>query len=210
MAEIKIDASSITPNSHKYHQAQREREKLDPVVKKDRIVSTKKPLSQKFSETFMLSDKNEIRNYILFEKIIPGLKDFLMDLMSTIFYGSSYENRRGSGSSRTDYRSMYDKPKRGREREDLTRRTSSRRDDRLDYRNIVLLNRDETEEVIINLRRRIEKYGSVSIAELFDLIGEPARQNDENWGWKNERDIGLRRVAKGFLIDVAEAEYLGD
>lgn len=209
MAEVKIDSSTIKPNSHKYRDTQaekRKREKLSPVVKNGGVVSTKKPLRQKFTETFMSEDMGDIKNYILMDLIIPGIKNVALDILETAFFGTKSQRRFGN-DSRTDYRSKYDSKKQGRERYERDDRRS-RRDDRLDYRNIVLLNRSDAESVIDQLHRRIDKYGAVSIAELFDLIDEPSNYNDNNWGWTDERDIGIRRVSRGYLIDVREAIYL--
>lgn len=216
MAEFKIDADSIKPNSHKYHESQaqkEERDKLEPVVKKDGIVSTKKPLSRKFADTFLKEDTDDIKSYILFEVIIPGIKNTVLDILEMAFFGTVSGKKRGGkkDDDREDYRSYYGRSN-SFKREDRRDRdkSRSRRDDKVDYRNIVLLNRDETEEVIDHLHKRIKKYGEVSIAELLDLIGEERiPPNDNNWGWRDERDIGIRRVSRGYLIDVAEAEYLG-
>lgn len=219
MAEVKIDANSIKPNSYKYRDEQmraaeqeKDRDKLAPIVKKDGIVSTKKPLAQKFAETFMSEDVNDIKSYILLDVIIPGIKNAVLKTIAMAFYGTDFGRnitRRSQNNDRTDYRSYYDKstPPRREDRRERDRDRRSR-DDRLDYRNIVLLNRDDTEEVIDQLHKRIEKYGAVSIGELFDLIDEPSNPNDNNWGWTDKRDIGLRRVSRGYLIDVSEAEYL--
>lgn len=219
MAELRFDTSSIKPNSHKYHDEQaakaasereEERDRLSPIVTKGGVVSTKKPLSQKFAETFITEDTSDIKNYILMDVIIPGIKNTVLDIVEMAFFGTVSGKGRQRSEKREDkrdYRSCYGGASRAQRRERESDRRS-RRDDKLDYRNIVLLNRDETEEVISQLHKRIRKYGSVSIAELFDLIDEPSNYNDNNWGWKDERDIGLRRVSRGYLIDVAEAEYL--
>lgn len=216
MAEVKIDASTIKPNSYKYKEQveqQEDREKLDPIVKKGGVVSTKKPLSQKFAETFLIGDGMDIKIYIIRDLVIPGVKNAVLDVIEMAFYGTVSGRRRSTGRRDvgTDYRSCYSSPSRREDRRERSdsRDRRSRRDDKLDYRNIILLNRDETEEVIRQLHKRIDKYGCVSIAELFDLIDEPiSNHNDNNWGWKDPRDIGIRRVSRGYLIDVSEAEYL--
>ena len=221
MAELSIDTNSIKPNSYKYKEEQakkssgknmEERDKLSPVVKKGGVVSTKKPLGQKFAEVFMSEDTEDIKSYILMDVIIPGIKNTVLDVMEMAFFGSisgSKKRGRSHKDDRTDYRSYYGSSSDFRRSERRDReRDRDRRGNDLDYRNIVLLNRDETEEVINQLHKRIEKYGAVSIAELFDLIDEPSNYNDNNWGWDDERDIRIRRVSRGYLIDVAKAKYL--
>lgn len=212
LAKIEIDTTSIEPNAHKYKnkQTDNDRDRLNPVVKKGGVVSTKKPLSKKFADTFMTEDTDDIKSYILLDVIIPGIKNTILDVIEMAFFGSSSgRGRSRSKNERTNYRSYYGGSSTRRERRDDRHRDGrAKRDDKVDYRNIVLLHRDETEEVIEQLHKRIRKYGEVSIAELFDLIDEQSNYNDNNWGWKDERDIRLRRVSHGFLIDVAEAIYL--
>ena len=50
MAETKIDISELKPNSHTYKR-ENGRAKLEPVIKKENVVSIKKPLSRKIAET---------------------------------------------------------------------------------------------------------------------------------------------------------------
>ena len=78
----------------------------------------------------------------------------------------------------------------------------------MDFRNIVLRQRDDAERLIEEMRRRIRNNDSASVADLLDLIDIPGRYTDNNWGWDDERDIGIRRVSSGYLIDVAEPKYL--
>lgn len=214
MGELKINEDSLKPNSHKYREEQiekasEERDRLPPIVKKDGVVSTKKPLGQKFVETFISDDTNSIKNYILMDVVIPGIKNAVLDVMEMAFFGTVSGKKRGRSErrdDRTDYRSSYYGNSSSRSRRD--RKERAHRDEKVDYRNIILSNREDAEEVIEQLHKRIKKHGAASIADLFDLIDEPSNYNDNNWGWTNPRDIGLRRVARGFLIDVTEPEWL--
>lgn len=215
MDELIFDKSSIKSNSHKSKSQSlsadenNERDRLSPVVKQGGIVTTKKPLYQKFADFFMPNDVDDIKDYIIMDIIIPGIKDTFLDIIEMSFYGTTDRKRksRSRNDDRTDYKSYYgnSSSKKDRRRD----RSRSRRDDKVDYRHIVLKYRDETEDVIEEMRRRIRKEGGASIADLLDLIGEQEiGYNDNNWGWTDENDIRLRRVSGGFLIDVCEAEYL--
>lgn len=221
MPNINIDA--LEPNSHKYkaEKAKSEsssnvvKEKISPVVKRDQIVSTKKPLKKRFAETFLSEDVGDVKDWLFKDVIIPGIMNSILDGLSMMFFGETYSRkdrpRRRERSERTDYRSRY----RGSsdDRRDLERRRRRRddeydSDDRVDFRNIVLRNREDAENVVEEMRERIRKYESASIADLLDLIDVAGRYTDNNWGWDDERDIGIRRISSGFLIDVAEPKYL--
>lgn len=220
-----VDINSLEPNSHKYkaekskneNMNQKSREKISPVVKRDQIVSTKKPLGKKFAETFMTEDAKDVKTWLFMDVIIPGVKNTILDILSMMFFGEidsrgrreRNRSRRERYDDRTDYRSYY----RG-SSSDYRRRSRDdgyyNSDDRVDFRNIVVRNRDDAERIINAMRDRIRNTdeGTVSIAELLDLIEAPSRYTDGNYGWDDERDIGIRRVSSGFLIDVAEPKYL--
>lgn len=216
-----IDIKSLEPNSHKYkaekakkEASQMDREKISPVVSRDQIVSTKKPLGKKFAETFMTEDATDVKTWLIMDVLIPGIKNTILDVLSVMFFGetgSRNNRRRRDRDDRVNYSSYYrgnSDQKRKHSRYGRDGQYDS--DDRVDFRNIVLRQRGDAEEIIENMRRRIRDNNSVSVAELLDLIDLPqqSRYTDNNWGWDDERDIGIRRVSSGYLIDVAEPKYL--
>lgn len=216
-----IDVNSLEPNSKKYKAekaanggtAQKSREKVSPVINRDQVVSTKKPLGKKFAETFMTEDTKDVKTWLIMDVLIPGVKNTILDILSMMFFGEvdsrSRRGRRRDRDDRVDYSSYY-RGSSDRKDRDSRRRRGDRyeSDDRVDFRNIVLRRRDDAEHVIEEMRRRIRNNDSASVAELLDLIDVPGRYTDNNWGWDDERDIGIRRVSSGYLIDVAEPKYL--
>lgn len=219
MSGVNID--DLKPNSHVYKEGlkqeerKEQKEKIQAVVNKAGVVSTKKPLSKKFAETFIEEDVKDVKSYIVLDVIIPGIKNTILDVLSMMFFKEPYD-RRGHRSSRDDryeysarykYKSNNDRLRRDRRDRDDERYEN---DDKVDYRNIVLRNRSDAEEVVDQMRKRIRKYDTASIADLFDLIDITGKYTDNNWGWDREEDIGIRRVSQGYLIDVAEAKLLDD
>lgn len=218
-----IDINSLPSNSHKSKSEAAantstpktvtqvaQKEKLAPAIKKDAVVSTKKPLGDKFKELFIPEDVKDVKSYVVMDVIIPGIKNTVLDVLEMMFFGEIRGRKKKSyydgGKERVSYNSYY--------RSDSSRgssRSRDRRDDRddkVDYRNIVLRNRGDAEEVVDRMHKRIKEFGAASVADLLDLIDVSGRYTDNNWGWTDERDIGVRRVSSGYLIDVSEAEYL--
>lgn len=226
MAEVNLDA--IEPNSRTYKEKKasmgekssldnngsekkKEKSKLKPVVKKGNVVNTKKPLGKRFASVFTEKDGKDIRNYIVFDWLIPGIKNGILDILSLMFFDEVRDRKRSRNRDRerTSYSSYY----RGESSRSSSRdrdRKRYRDDDKVDYRNIILEHRDDAEDVVDALHRRIEKSGAATVADLLDLIDETSRFTDNNWGWTRKKDIGIRRVSRGFLLDVEEAEYLED
>lgn len=197
-----------------------DKETLNSVVNKEDIIVQKTSLGTKFADAFISDAAKDIGNYILMDVIVPGIKDTIMNCMSMIFYGNASGRRRSysSYSDNTSYRAFYQSeydgygaPRRRERRDDRRKyRDEDYGRDRIDYRNIIIRDRSSAEEIVSRLRGRIEKYGEATKSDLFELIDVSSTSVDNNWGWTNPRDIGLRRVSTGYLIDVADAEYLED
>lgn len=225
MAEIQIDTSSLTPNSKAFKDAQAaapgndiskeagEKQKLQPVVTNG-VVTTKKSLGQKFREAFISDDARSVKSFIFEEVVVPTIKNTIIDVMEMVMFGSSSGRRRGvnrrDDRDRVSYSSYYSYggsrgSDRDRRRDDRDR---YREDEKVNYRSVVLRERRDAMQVVDELRERIHRYGSATIADLFDLIDVSSQYTDNNWGWTDERDIDYRRVANGYLIDVREAEHL--
>lgn len=189
---------------------------LVPVVSDDQVIVPKKSLGSKFADAFISDAAKDVKDYIIMDVIIPGIKDTIINCMEMIFFGNTSGRRGGARRSSVDntsyrafYQSDYDgygAPRKRREKRDRREDFS----DRIDYRNIVVRDRGSAEEIVSKLRGRIEKYGEATKADLYELIDVSSTYQDNNWGWTNPRDVGIRRVSSGYLIDVADAEYLED
>ena len=193
------------------------KDELVPVVNKDDVMLSKKPLSSKFADAFISDSAKDVKDYIVMDVIIPGIKDTIINCLEMIFFGSTTGRGRSSrvtrlNSENTSYRAFYqsdyDSYGAPRRRERRDRYRDDGYSDRIDYRNIVVRDRGSAEEIVSKLRGRIEKYGEATKSDLFELIDIPSSHVDNNWGWTDPRDIGIRRVASGYLIDVADAVYL--
>lgn len=217
MAEVKLE--DIKPNSFKSKEKKAravtmgdKHEHVAPVVGKGAVVATKKTLSQKFADTFIKEDVDDVKSWLIQDIIVPGVKDTILDILSMMFFGGGGSYRRGSRrrGEPVAYDSYYRSEYNGRSSSRRESRGSGRHSsgDKVDYRNIVLQRRDDAERVVEEMCRRIDEYHQVSIAEMLDLMEITGKYTDNNWGWTDPRDIGVRRVSNGYLIDVAEAELL--
>lgn len=183
---------------------------IKPIVKRDAVVTTEKGFFTKVKEAFISEDAKDIGDYIINDVIVPGIKDTVLSCIERAFGYSGErryrDSRRRDTRERVSYSSYYTS---SRDR-DERRNREERKEEKVDYRNVVLKNRDDAEEIADRMNSYIHDYDSVSVAMLFDLIDLPGKYTDNNWGWTHEGDIRVRRVRNGYLIDVPEAEYLGD
>lgn len=217
MAEINLE--DLEPNSKKYKEERRHADdeppkekppKLKSKVKKNDIVQTKKSLGQKFQETFVQEDIKTVRNYVVDEVVVPGFKNLILDCLSMFFFKEAYSGRRGrrDDDEYTSYSSYYSSGRKKKKRKKERDEDYDDDDRTVDYQNIVLKRKDAAQDIVDELRRRIKKYDRASVADLLDLIEVTGKYTDNNWGWTDPEDIGIRRVSNGFLIDVADAELL--
>lgn len=203
------DINKIQPNSHSYNKESRkkpEKEKIDPIVKGDKVHISKKSPVEKFVKKFLKQDVEDLKSYIINDVIRPRITDLLLDTIEAALTGGS---RRSRGRGYTSYSSIYRgssySSSRSSKKEEPARRYDN---EKVDYKKIILTNRRDAEEVVDRLRDRIERYNEATVADLLQLIDAPSTYQDNNWGWKNPRDIGVQKVSGGFLIDVEEAEFL--
>lgn len=211
MSKIKMSDLNIQPSCSK-KEIGTERTKLDSVVSKDALKRTKKPLSKKLmKQLFNADDISDMKDYILTEVILPGIGQFGMNALSVIFLNRPLDPDFFSGGKkkktygRASYTSYYEKK---REKERKKRRYYDDEDDDVDYREIVLKYQDDAEKIVDEMYYRIDEEGSVSVAELFDMIDVAGEASDNDYGWTRKGDIGVKKVAGGFLIDVNEAKRL--
>lgn len=52
----------------------------------------------------------------------------------------------------------------------------------------------------------IDKYGTVSVGDLYELLGEEPAYTDEKWGWTDLTESGIRRVRDGYLLQLPQPE----
>lgn len=223
MATVNLD--NIEPNSKTYKsekKEKRERKKIDPVIKKDKIVATKKPLGKRLWDLFIGQDPKDLRDYFIKDVLIPEMLDIagmgfdsVLDNIGMRFGSGPARKRTGYGgysNGKVSYSGLFKKSYENARRNRPTRRDRNDRDeyqnDKVDYRNVVLQYREDAENVIDHMIERIEDTGSISVAEFFDMLELPSKFTDNDWGWENARDIGLKRVHGGWLIDVREAIHL--
>lgn len=175
-----------------------------------------KGFGDKLAESFLSEDTKNVKNYIIWDVIIPGIKNAIADVIvggiemalfgSTRSRTSSRSSYRG-GETHVSYRSYY----RDNSRDSRSDRMDARsRSSRSSVNDIVLDDRGEAEEVMRNMEALVDKYGEASVADLYSLVGITSNTTDNNWGWKDVRDFGYTRSGRGYRLEFNSPEFLGD
>jgi len=160
----------------------------------------KKNEVHRLADIFISEDATNVKSYIFQDVIIPTIKDTILEAIRMAFYGGYGGVSRkatGSNSGRTSYGRYYDK--RGRANDYEREEPRIRRG--IDYDDVILDSRGEAEEVLAHMDELINEYGSVSIADLYDLVGITSNNYTNNkYGWTDIRTSQSVRVRDGYAL----------
>lgn len=185
--------------------------KLEKVVKGE--VKKKSGTGKILSNEFVKEEPSYVRDYILGEVVLPAVKNLIADIInngvSMFLFGETRAPRRGDNRDRGRYsqrdrcyqRDEYDEPRERRYRNRM------RYDD---FSHIVLTSRSDAVTVLNDMRDYIEDYGSVTVSNLYELVGEDSQAIDNSYGWTNLDRAYIDSVRGGYIIEFPKAKYLGD
>lgn len=204
-------------NSQKAKATDAPREKLEPVTSAE-TVRRKRGLGRQFKETFFSGSARDAFEYMVTEVVVPAVRDTFADAMQSgidrLIYGDRAPGRSrrstpwsNSNTGHVAYNRMstptQSQPSPPRM---LSRRSRARHN--LDE--LVIPSRQEAEEVIDRLFDLLSRYGTASVADLYELTGVQSSHTDMKWGWNNLRGAKAVRLRQGgFLLDLPEPEALG-
>ena len=175
--------SDYKPNSHKYKTdkktTQPER-KIESVVS-GKVKTKKKSEMSKFKNAFISEDVSNVKDYIFMDVLIPAIKkvvsDMVRDGVDMILYGDTKGSNSKSGKSST-YVSYREYSSRDRERGRSTRAKTGYTFDDISFEY-----RGDAEKVLDRMEEIIDTFDSVSVADLYDLVGMSCEYTDNNYGW---------------------------
>ena len=182
------------------------------------IVRKKKSVGRKFKETFIGGSASTVGEYILYDILIPAIKDTLADITTQgveriLFAEVSSSSRRTARRGRDNYTNYTNYTRRSDHKSAPfdTRKSETRRrpSTKYEFEDIIIPSRAEAEKVIDRLFDIIQKYDAVSVADLYELLGVSGNYMDNKWGWYdiNARDLVVR-VSQGYLLNLPSPEPL--
>ena len=192
------------PNSHKFREEQEkkqtERKPISKVVRGKVTTKPKRGMS-KLTDIFISEDAANVKSYIVMDVLVPAVKkaisDIVRDGIDMILYGESKGRKSNYNSSYVSYRDY------SRRNDDIGRDSRTRTG--YSHDDIILESRGEAEEVLTQMGELIDLYGSVSVADMYDLIGKTCEYTDNKYGWKNIRNSEAIRVRDGYMLKLPRA-----
>lgn len=181
------------------------------------VVRRKRSLGKRFADNFAGDNAQGVWSYVLFDVMIPAVKDMVADASSTgierMLFGDSRSarsrgGRGGNGPTGNVSYNRYSSGPASRNSREESRSISRRSRASHDFDEIILATRVEAEEVIDRLFELVSKYDSATVADLYDLVGIDGKFTDDRWGWSDLRGSGVSRVRNGYLLDLPKPEPL--
>lgn len=208
-----MDINSLEPNSHKYRQEKvtnkperLERKRLEKVISGTAIIQ-KKGLIKRFIETFFVGDTKDVKSYLIFDVLIPSIKETLNSLVNKgtemiLFGDSSRPAAKRSGGTYVSYGSAY---KNDRERTPSRQNRMVRKFD-----DVVFETRGDAEQVIDILMECISLYDQATVADFYDAAGISSdwAEPTDDYGWTDLSSVNIMRIRNGYILDLPKCVKL--
>ena len=185
--------SEYTPNSHKYHNEQKERAQKVTTG----VVKTKKKSSvSKLADVFIAEDIGSVKSYVWTDVLVPAFKKTLYDAFTNgldmLLNGATGRSYKKGSSGFVSY-SDFSKREGNSPSEPKTRT-------RFSYDDIAFESRGEAEEVLTRMDEILATYKQVSIADMYDLAGISCPYTYNDYGWTNINNAEIVRTRDGDYI----------
>lgn len=189
------------PNSNRYKESLKQSDtslterKVEKVVQGTAQIKKKNGFGKLIS-SMMNEQVDDVKTYFLSEILLPAAKDLLSSVGHDFINLLFGKGRRSSGSSSG---LSYWKPSKESDRSYIRRSTSS---SVIDYDDISFDNRGDAEEIIFRMGEAVERYGYVTLSELYEMAGITCPHTYNNYGWTNVKNARVRRDRDGWIIDL--------
>lgn len=171
-----------------------DRPKAEKVISGKVTVKKKSHLERLFGG-FIAEDLSTVAQWVLLEKIRPGIKDLVYNSANEFLRRAFYPNGGGGRMTRDEPSYNYSRCYRPQ-----TNRTASRTSS-YDFGQIVFKTQDDAENLLRSMQDYIREYGMISVGNLYDMIDETCNSTDWNYGWTSLRTAHVVRAHNGWSID---------
>ena len=194
------------PNSHKYRENQEEVPNEKREVKKvvSKPVQTKKNEIRRLADIFISEDVSNVKSYIWMDVLVPTIKKAIVDIVTDgvnmIFFGGTGDrNKINSNTSKISYRNFYDQ-------KDTPTYSQASSTAKFNYDDIIFETRGEAEAVREEMDNVIERYGFVTIADMYDMVELTPPFTSNKYGWSNISSSRVIKTRYGYVIDLPKAK----
>jgi len=182
-----------------------ERVRIEKVVD-GTAVERKKGIGRRIKDHFQgENDMQSIGSYVFWDVIVPKVKDLAFDAINEsanrAFYGDNRRSVSSSGSNRSTARpTAYGRIYQSAPEPRSAGRSQTSQDAN---KEIMIPTLGEAERVIDTLIEYVDKYGFVSVLDLYDAAGITGGEfTDDKHGWDNLGSARPIRTRDGYILDL--------
>lgn len=212
----KLRATVPVSASKPSQQSEDQRPKAEKAIEGDATVK-RKSIGKRFATIFTGVSLKEIVDDAIDQAIIPGIKGMLLNAgeraLDRVFgNGTGTNGRIPNAAARTMVTNVahvaYNKfsaPNAATVRPDATRppmQMSRRGQSVHDFEEIEFQSRSDASIILDLMYDRLEKYGSVSVAEFYGWADVRGNFTDQNWGWRDLTGAGPTRNNRTGLFNL--------
>ena len=196
-----MDANTKFPNnSHRAKEEQKTSlaEKKVEKVTTGKVKTKKRSEGSKLKDVFISEDVRDVKSYIFLDVLVPAIKNAIVDIVTdgvNMIFGTG-KKRSSSSSNYVSYRDYS-------RRDDRSR--ASRSSSRFNYDDLIFESRGEAENVRDQMDAMIDRYGVVTVADMYDMADISAPYTSNKYGWTNLRNADIVRVRDGYVIKLPRA-----
>lgn len=181
-----------------------ERKTITPVTN----ANVKKSLGKKLFE----QDAKTAGVHVFDDVVIPTIKKLISDAVKNaidwIIYGVKGEPNKISGLRNISYSSYYD-----RKTPSQSYTKQQDQNDKLglnDINAIVIPDRGYAEEVLLRLKEILDKYGTVCVADYYELVNCKSEFTAQKYGWRDLSTAQVIRNGDGYGISFPKIIVIDD
>lgn len=202
---------------------QEERERIKKIATGRKV---KQSVGNKILSEFIADDIHDIGDYILKDVIFPAVKNAISDTITNgidmLLFGQTRNHGGYSTNSVrriTPYSSLYS----GQSAVNRVTRLSEQQPQqprgigRYTYNDILIpftpeephnVTKAKAMEILARMRVYLDKYGVVSVGDLYDAVGELPDSIDQNWGWYDLSGAYIQNSREGFILRMPKVESI--
>lgn len=200
--------NTLPPNSDKSKLGETEGKNVKRITTSEPI-RRKKGLGRKFKNTFFGGDARTAVEYVIYSVMIPAAKDLLAEAVEqgtrTLIFGESRRQRSGPPSGPLGHVN-YNRYSQSQPRRQISQQSRARHD----FDEIALASRQEASDVVDRLFDLVSRFGEVTVADLYELVGIKSAHTDHKWGWTDVRGTGVVKVGDAFLLNLPDPQPLSN
>lgn len=191
-------------NSKRARQADPQEEKKVEAVVTGEVIRRKRSPFAKLTHGFLAEDSGSVTEYVLQEVLLPAAKELIYNMftegLNRTLFGDSRPAKPAQRTGYTNYSSRSTttvaRTTPGGNVTPLSRQQRATHD----FRDIIVGNRGEAEDVLDRMRDLINEYQVCTVADFFELIGQTGEFTDDVWGWFDLRSASIRPVRGGYMF----------